>query len=485
MENVTALIGAVVNGNVSENSVPTDIVFETSSTSGSQRSERLRITQAGRVLIGTTAEGHSNADDLTIGTAGGSLSNTGITIRSGTSNDGNIFFSDATSGSGETKGVIKYNHGDDKFTLNVNGSTRLSVNSSGNANFTGIVTATEFVPTVNQTGGFKNLIINGDAQVAQYGTSTSVEGYACDRFHYLRSGINEELTISQHALTSSDTGPWESGLRNSIHLQNGNQTGGAGASDYAIVRYKVEAQDLATSGWDYTSSSSYITLSYWVKSSVAQNFYSYMRTHDGTDKAFTWETGALSANTWKKIVVRVPGESGLTINNDNGIGMLITFAPYWGGTWTDNGVGLNSWHTWGSGNTRTPDYTTTWWNTNDATFEITGLQFEVGSEPTPFEHISYGQQLARSQRYFYALNNSNSVYYWFHPIDTSSNYRRLSIRFPTTMRATPTASELTGNNAGSGGTPTGTQHADRDHIDIHWDSSGLVELTHGHFQAEL
>ena len=121
----------------------------------------------------------------------------------------------------------------------------------------------------------------------------------------------------------------------------------------------------------------------------------------------------------------------------------------------------------------------------DSDSEIAGIQFEVGSEPTPFEHISYGQQLARCQRYFYALNNSNSVYYWFHPIDTSTNYRRLSIRFPTTMRQAPTASELTGNRAGVGGSPTGTQHADQDHIDIHWDSSGLVELTHGHFSAEI
>ena len=114
--------------------------------------------------------------------------------------------------------------------------------------------------------------------MAQYGTSVSVEGYACDRFNYLRSGINEELTLSQHTLTSGDTGPWAEGLRSSIHLENGDQTGGAGASDYTIVRYKVEARDLANSGWDYESTSSYITLSYWIKSSVAQNFYSYVRT---------------------------------------------------------------------------------------------------------------------------------------------------------------------------------------------------------------
>ena len=93
--------------------------------------ERLRISSAGRVLIGTTTEGHGNADDLTIATAGGSLGHTGITIRSGTSSDGNIFFSDATSGDGETKGVIKYAHSDDSFRFNTAGSERLRIDSSG------------------------------------------------------------------------------------------------------------------------------------------------------------------------------------------------------------------------------------------------------------------------------------------------------------------------------------------------------------------
>ena len=99
----------------------------------------------------------------------------------------------------------------------------------------------------------------------------------------LRSGINNELTLAQHALTSSDAGPWEEGFRHSLHFQNGDQSaGGAGASDYTIVRFKVEARDLANSGWDYESTSSYITLSYWIKSSVAQNFAGFLRSHDGT-----------------------------------------------------------------------------------------------------------------------------------------------------------------------------------------------------------
>ena len=55
--------------------------------------ERLRIDSSGRLLLGTATEGETPADDLTIATSG----STGITIRSVTSSQGNIFFSDGTS----------------------------------------------------------------------------------------------------------------------------------------------------------------------------------------------------------------------------------------------------------------------------------------------------------------------------------------------------------------------------------------------------
>ena len=72
------------------------------------------------MLIGTTTEGHANADDLTIATSG----NTGITIRSGTTNGGNIFFSDATSGDGEYAGMISYDHNDNICLLYTSPSPR-------------------------------------------------------------------------------------------------------------------------------------------------------------------------------------------------------------------------------------------------------------------------------------------------------------------------------------------------------------------------
>ena len=87
----------------------------------------MTLDSSGRILIGTTTEGESSADDLTIATSG----STGITIRSGTSNEGNIFFSDGTSGDAEYKGTIQYKHADDALVIHVDVSERLRIDSSG------------------------------------------------------------------------------------------------------------------------------------------------------------------------------------------------------------------------------------------------------------------------------------------------------------------------------------------------------------------
>ena len=93
-----------------------------------QSNERLRIDSSGRLLLGTTTEGHSNADDLTIATTG----NTGITVRSGTGSNGNIFFSDATSGDAEFEGMIYYAHGTNSMRFATAQTERLVIDSNGN-----------------------------------------------------------------------------------------------------------------------------------------------------------------------------------------------------------------------------------------------------------------------------------------------------------------------------------------------------------------
>jgi len=247
--------------------------------------------------------------------------------------------------------------------------------------------------------GRKNILINGAMNVAQRGTSsTSTGNQTVDRFYLSTSGVDEAVTQAQHALTSSDTGPWAKGFRTSYHLTNGNQTSGAGAADRVIFQYLVEAQDIANSGWDYTSASSYVTLSFWIKSSVAQNFYGKINSTATTAQAYAFETGSLTADTWTKIEKTISGNSNIVMPNNNTHGLTVEIVAF-RGTDTTGSMSLDTWAA-NDNAVRVPDMTSTWYTTNDATFEITGVQLEVGSVATNFEHRSYGEELYLCQRYY-------------------------------------------------------------------------------------
>ena len=90
--------------------------------------ERLRIDSSGRMLLGTTTEGETSGDDLTIATTG----STGITIRSGTTSNGIVYFSDGTSGADEYRGYIIYNHSDNSMKFATNATERMRIDTSGN-----------------------------------------------------------------------------------------------------------------------------------------------------------------------------------------------------------------------------------------------------------------------------------------------------------------------------------------------------------------
>ena len=125
---------------------------------GTGGDERLRIDSSGRLLLGTFIEGEATADDFTVGSVN-STNDAGITIRTASSGTGRLFFSDGTSGAAEYQGYIQYNHSSGLLSLGSGGSTRLTIDDTGNVNvstaatikangnatFSGIVTATSFV----------------------------------------------------------------------------------------------------------------------------------------------------------------------------------------------------------------------------------------------------------------------------------------------------------------------------------------------------
>ena len=253
--------------------------------------------------------------------------------------------------------------------------------------------------TTKKIGTSKNLIINGAMQVAQRGTSSTTSGYgSVDRFQILSSNVDEAPTHAQVDLTSSDTGPYESGFRKGLKITNGNQTSGAGASDFIKVQQNIEGQNIVSSGWNAADPNSKLTISYWVKSSVAQTFYGRFRAFASSDYEYTYSF-ALSANTWTKVTKTVPGNSNFSsIPNTNASGFYHLWQCFFGTDFTNNKT-LDQWAVKDNAN-KSPDMTSTWYTTNNATFELTGVQLEVGSLATDFEFRSFEQELQLCKRYY-------------------------------------------------------------------------------------
>ena len=300
-----------------------------------------------------------------------------------------------------------------------------------------IALASDGTCTANITNNLsnKNLIQNGAFLISQRGTSSTANGYgSVDRFSVLSGGTDEAPTHAQVDVASGTT-PYTLGFRKALKITNGNQTS-VGADDYIVARTVLEAQDIANSGWNYLSTSSSITISFWVKSSVAQNFYVNLWSQDGTQYNYIFETGSLSADTWTKVTKTIIGNSNLPFNNDNGAGLRIQLVAFYGTNKTGS-VSLNTWAAF-SGSTITPDMTNTWYDADNATLEITGVQLEVSDHATDFEHRSYGQELQLCRRYYQniiigdnASGLSGSPY-------TSSGGIFCPILFSPTMRANPT-----------------------------------------------
>ena len=309
------------------------------------------------------------------------------------------------------------------------------------------VNNTDGTCTANITNNLsnRNLIINGAMQVAQRGTSTTTTGDFCvDRFQCFHGGTDEAPTFEQ-ADVAAGTTPYTLGFRKCLKITNGDQTNNAGAADYVWIQSKHESQNISNSGWNYVSSSSYITLSFWVKSSVAQDFKGFLKAENGTNQSYPFATGSLSADTWTKVTKTISGNSNLTFNNNNLIGLNINFLPFFGTDYTNNSATENAWQTYAA-TARCKDSTATWYETNDATFEVTGVQLEVGSVATDFEHRSFAQELQLCQRYYYRESIENTEYFnGLGKADSDGNSIDLNLKFPVTMRTTPTAVEQAGS----------------------------------------
>ena len=290
----------------------------------------------------------------------------------------------------------------------------------------------------------RNIIINGDMRVAQRGVSTTSNGYGfVDRFQTSLGSLSTggNVTRSQESLSSSDTGPWQAGFRKYARMATVG-AGTANANGYIEIYTRLEAQDIANSGWDYKSTSGKITLSFWFRCSANQTFYAYLMSSDGTSQSYPFSFTASGNNTWTKITHTIPGNSNLTFDNDNGSGLTLYWIPFFGTDYTNNKT-LNTWSALDQNN-QIPDMASTWLTSGAATWDITGIQLEVGDTATSFEHRLLSDELLRCYRYYYRLKGENNKTYMIGMSDNDNVNIYGFFHFPVEMRIPPASIEQNG-----------------------------------------
>ena len=308
-------------------------------------------------------------------------------------------------------------------------------------------------PFVENNRPFRNLIINGDMSISQRGTSQSGvannanEGQdtPVDRFGLFFFG-NEggAATVSRDSDVPSDTtyGKFSTSLK--IDVTTADTSLGATGS-HAILQ-TIESSFIFHSGWDYTNSSSKITLQFWAKSVKAGDYHVMFRDHDASGERYYVSKYTLVANTWKHIEIVVPGNSDLVFNNDNGEGLEVRWMLSAGDDRND--ATADTWFNPSSDYDQTTNTQVNFFDSTDNNFFLTGVQLEVGDVASAFEHLPTDVQQFRCERYYQVVDFTNTFAQPGNAYTASAAVT--NFRLHTEMRGDPTIT-LASAGGGSGG----------------------------------
>ena len=273
--------------------------------------------------------------------------------------------------------------------------------------------------------GRRNLIINGAMQVAQRGTSatgkTANGYYTCDRFDFLYT------SMGTWSFDQSTTVPSGKGFSNSLKLTCTSADASPAAADKVAVQYHFEGQDLQQLKYG-TSDASSLTLSFWVRASKTGTYVvNFLNKDNSRQNSQTYNIA--TADTWQYVTISIDGDTSQGFDNDTGNSLEVNF--YLGaGTNNTSGTLQNSWGADTAANRAVGQVNLA--DTDNATWFITGVQLEVGSVATPFEHRSFGEEKKLCQRYYFQTESQT-----FTGVASSAARLICGYRIPD-MRATPT-----------------------------------------------
>jgi hypothetical protein len=312
------------------------------------------------------------------------------------------------------------------------------------------------VLTNGQISGRRNIVLNSKMAVAQRGTSftsQTADHYFVDRF---KLGATSLGTWTTSQSTDAPTG-----FSYSAKIECTTADASPATTDLLYFYTRFEGQDLQHLKFG-TSNAEPITISFYVKCSKTGVFTVNWRNQDA-GRSIGSDITISSADTWEFKTITFSGDTGGAFNNDNGWSANLEFMLN-GGTNFTSGNTLTSYASHSNTNgTRAGGTTLALGANTGETIQFTGIQLEVGSVATPFEHRSFGEELALCQRYFNIFGTDTSNAYENFGIAVafgsgSGNIRMGPMSMPVEMRAIPTVAH-SGSFACVGQLVTGTVSA--------------------------
>ena len=294
------------------------------------------------------------------------------------------------------------------------------------------------VLTNSQIGGRRNIIINGAMQVAQRATSStsiSTSGYyTVDRFQIFMGNTNGRVTASQVADVHD-------GFANALKLECTTADTSIASNEFFGVQTKIEGQDVQQFKKGSSDAES-ITVSFYVKGNASATFAVELFDNDNSRQA----SQLFSVTTdWTRVTKTFTPDTTGAFDDNNEASLLLAFWLHGGSNFTS---GTLSSTFVSSNNVNRAAGISSFFDSTDRTFFITGVQVEVGEQVTPFEHRSVGEELALCQRYYY-----QSPIYTDYPAFNYAGNGITCVPLAVHMRASPTITDETGSTyyeAGSG-----------------------------------
>jgi hypothetical protein len=283
--------------------------------------------------------------------------------------------------------------------------------------------------------GRRNLVINGDMRVAQRSQSVAGATGSYETVDRISTYIGSS-TISTNTVSQSTDAP--TGFSKSLKLE----CTALGTGDGPItVGYTVEGQDVTPLGWG-SSGAKKATLSFWVKSNVTGTYALEAKAYNGASYWRNVNNYTInSSGVWEYKTITIDALTGFTPASDNGGGINL---EWWlseiTGVFGTSSASFETWTDSATGSTQERAYgqTAHYLSAVNNYFQITGIQLEVGSVATPFEHRSYGEELALCQRYYHTSEGTAQYYVSFVYNTTDINTQRIML--PVSMRTNPTIS---------------------------------------------